>query len=62
MLAWVVIASLGRAATLKGLLSYFWADDASKVIPFPHESALWIEFLRAGLCWPCWWARLAPWF
>jgi hypothetical protein len=47
-LAWVVIASLGRAATLKGLLNYFWADDASKAFPFRMKALYGLNFLRAG--------------
>src|SRR5215467_8895875 len=47
-LAWVVIASLGRAATLKGLLSYFWAEDASKRFPFRMKALYGLNFLRAG--------------
>ncbi|HSS95894.1 MAG TPA: hypothetical protein VLK33_02630 [Terriglobales bacterium] len=47
-LAWVVIGSLGRAATLKGLLSYFWADDASKTFPFRMKALYGLNFLRAG--------------
>ena len=47
-LAWVVIASLGRAATLKGLLSYFWAEDAGKLFPFRMRALLGLNFLRAG--------------
>ena len=47
-LAWVVIASFGRAATLKGLLSYFWADDPAKTFPFRMRSLLGLNFLRAG--------------
>ncbi len=47
-LAWVVIASLGRAATLKGLLSYFWAEDAGKMFPFRMKAIYGLNFLRAG--------------
>src|ERR1051325_1157572 len=47
-LAWVVIASLGRAATLKGLLSYFWADDVSKMFPIQIKALYGLNFLRAG--------------
>ena len=47
-LAWVVIASLGRAATLKGLLSYFWSEDASKTFPFRMKALYGLNFLRAG--------------
>jgi len=48
VLAWVVIASLGRAATLKGLLSYFWAEDAAKTFPFRIRALYGLNFLRAG--------------
>jgi len=47
-LAWVVIASFGRAATLKGLLSYFWTEDASKTFPFRMKALYGLNFLRAG--------------
>jgi len=47
-LGWVVIASLGRAATLKGLLSYFWAEDAGKHFPFRMRALFGLNFLRAG--------------
>lgn len=48
ILAWVVIASLGRAATLKGLLSYFWTEDAGKLFPYRMRALFGLNFLRAG--------------
>ncbi|HEY6181327.1 MAG TPA: hypothetical protein VIW67_03720 [Terriglobales bacterium] len=47
-LAWVVIASFGRAGTLKGLLSYFWTEDAFKAFPFRMKALYGLNFLRAG--------------
>ena len=47
-LAWVVIASLGRAATLKGLLSHFWAEDSSKTFPVSMKAFYGLNFLRVG--------------
>jgi hypothetical protein len=45
--AWVVIASFGRAATLKGLLSYFWFENADKIFPFRMKALYGLNFLRA---------------
>ena len=47
-LAWVVIASLGRAATLRGLLGHFWAHEPDKGFPFRMRSLFALNFLRAG--------------
>jgi hypothetical protein len=47
-LAWMVIASLGRAATLRGLLDYFWADEPGKTFPFGMRALFGLNFLRAG--------------
>ena len=47
-LAWVVIASFGRAATLKGLLSYFCAEDGGKTFSFQMKPLYGLNFLRAG--------------
>jgi hypothetical protein len=48
-LAWVVIASFGRAVTLKGLLGYFWQDDSSKTFPFSMRALIGLNFLRVGI-------------
>ncbi len=47
-LAWVVIGSFGRAATLKSLLNYFWKEDADKTFPFRMRPLLGLNFLRAA--------------
>lgn len=47
-LAWVVVASLGRAAVIKSLLSYFWADEPGKTFPFRMGPLFGLNFLRAG--------------
>src|SRR5882724_791089 len=47
-LAWVLVASFGRAVTLKGLLSYFWAEDTKKTFPFRMRGLFGLNFLRAG--------------
>jgi hypothetical protein len=48
VLAWVVIGSFGRAATLKGLLSYFWKENTEKTFLFRMRPLLGLNFLRAA--------------
>lgn len=47
-LGWIVIGSFGRAVTLKGLLSYFWQEDAAKTFPFRMRALFGLNFLRVG--------------
>jgi len=47
-LAWVVIASFGRAAIVKSVLSCFWGDDSEKTFHFRMRSLFGLNFLRAG--------------
>jgi hypothetical protein len=46
--AWVIIASFGRAATLKGLLNYFWKNEAGRKFPFRMSGLVGLNFLRVG--------------
>ena len=48
-LAWMVVAALGRAATLKNLLSYFWANEPAKAFPFRVRPLIGLNFLRTGV-------------
>src|ERR1044072_9171305 len=48
VLAWVLIGSFGRAATLKGLLSDFWKESTEKTFPFRMRPLLGLNFLRAA--------------
>jgi hypothetical protein len=47
-LAWIVLASLGRAATLKTLFAYFRENDESKPRTWRLTSLMGLNFLRAG--------------
>ncbi len=47
-LAWVLVASFGRAVTLKGVLGHFWTEDAGKTFPFRMRALFGLHFLRAG--------------
>jgi hypothetical protein len=54
---WILAASLGRAATVRGLLEYFRRNAADRVSsatysavkPQPLRSLLWLNFLRVAL-------------
>jgi hypothetical protein len=46
--AWVVVASVGRAATVRGLLGYFWRGEAERTFPFRFSAMVRLNFLRAG--------------
>jgi hypothetical protein len=47
-LAWIVVSAFGRAATLKSMLSYFWAKEPEKTFPFHVRALVGLNFLRTG--------------
>ena len=51
-LAWIALASLGRAATLKALSAYFWEPDgaghSNRATGWSFRSLLGLNFLRAA--------------
>jgi hypothetical protein len=46
--AWVIVASFGRAATLGGLVHYFWEKDPERRFPFRMSALFGLNFLRSG--------------
>jgi hypothetical protein len=44
--AWVVVASFGRAITLKNLLNYFWDNEPDEFFSFPIRALFGLSVLR----------------
>ena len=46
-LLWILVASSGRAVTLKALLAYLWTKEPERDFPFRLRSLLGLNFFRA---------------